>query len=146
MSSLWVYAQTSQVLSSPPSQSPLVWWFVLGLALGCLRGKALQVVSPGFAGLENSEKLLVMHVVVQLGHGQGARVEGDQPNLTIGTSDGKDTSNCIVRSIGFNSNQGTRLILVSKNGRCCEGLLQPIEGMSTVVGEVPRGIFPSKPS
>ena len=30
MSSLWVYAQTSRVLSSPPSQSPLVWWFVLG--------------------------------------------------------------------------------------------------------------------
>ena len=30
-SSLWVYAQASQVLSSPPSQSPLVWWVVLGL-------------------------------------------------------------------------------------------------------------------
>ena len=30
------YAQTSQVLSSPPPQSPLVWWFVLGLALGRL--------------------------------------------------------------------------------------------------------------
>ena len=59
-------------------------------------GRALQVVLPGFEGLENSEELLVMCVVVQLGHSQGARVEGNWPNLTIGTSDGQDTGDHIV--------------------------------------------------
>ena len=108
-------------------------------------GRALQVVLPGFEGLENSEELLVMHVVVQLGCGECVRIEGDQPNLAIGTSDGQDTGNHIVQSIGFNGNWGARLI-VGKDGSCCEGLLQPIKGMSTVLGEVPRGIFLSKPS
>ena len=108
-------------------------------------GRANQVVSPGFEGLEDSEKLLILCVIVQLGHGECVRIKGDWLNLAIGASDGKDTGDCIVRSVGFNGNQGTRLI-VSMDGSCCEGLLQPIEGMLTVVGEVPRGIFPSKPS
>ncbi|KIM60182.1 hypothetical protein SCLCIDRAFT_124808, partial [Scleroderma citrinum Foug A] len=107
-------------------------------------GRALQVVSPGFEGLENSEELLVMHVVVQLGHSECARIEGNRLNLAIGTGDGQDTSDRIVQSVGFNSNRGARLI-VSKDGSSCEGLLQLIEGTSTVLGEVPGGIFPSKP-
>ncbi|KIM62260.1 hypothetical protein SCLCIDRAFT_120116, partial [Scleroderma citrinum Foug A] len=107
-------------------------------------GRALQVVSPGFESLKNSEELLVMHIVVQLGHGECVRIEGDQPNLAIGTSDGQDTGNRIVQSIGFDGDQGARLI-VSKDGSSCEGLLQLIEGTSTVLREVPRGIFPSKP-
>ena len=59
-------------------------------------GRALQVVLPGFEGLENSEKLLIMCVVVQLGRGEYARIEGNWPNLTIGTSDGRDTGDHIV--------------------------------------------------
>ncbi|KIM68373.1 hypothetical protein SCLCIDRAFT_105601, partial [Scleroderma citrinum Foug A] len=106
-------------------------------------GRALQVVSPGFEGLENSEKLLVMRGVVQLRHGECARVEGDWPNLVIRTGDGQDTSDHIVRSVGFNSDRGARLI-VSKDGSSCEGLLQLTEGASTVIGKVPRGIFLSK--
>ena len=59
-------------------------------------GRALQVVLPGFEGLENSEKLLVMHAIVQLGRNECARVEGDWPNLAIGTGDGQDTGDRIV--------------------------------------------------
>ena len=106
-------------------------------------GRALQVVLPGFEGLENSKELLVMHVIFQLRCSECVRIEGDQLNLTIGAGDRKDTGNHIVRSIGFDGNQGTRLI-VSKDGSCCEGLLQPIKGTSTVLREVPGGIFPSK--
>ena len=58
-------------------------------------GRALQVVSPGFEGLEDSEELLVMCVVVQLRRGQGARAEDDWLNLAIGTGDGQDTSDNI---------------------------------------------------
>ncbi|KIM65174.1 hypothetical protein SCLCIDRAFT_113551, partial [Scleroderma citrinum Foug A] len=111
-------------------------------------GRALQVVSPGFESLENSEELLVMRVIVQLGHGECARIEGDWPNLAIGTSDGQDTGligcHSHDRSISFDGDRGTRLI-VSKDGSSCEGLLQPIEGTLTVLREVPRGIFLSKP-
>ena len=47
LSSLWVYAQTSWVLSSPPSQSPLVWWFVLGLPwVASVTGFMLRNNSP----------------------------------------------------------------------------------------------------
>ncbi|KIM65451.1 hypothetical protein SCLCIDRAFT_112528, partial [Scleroderma citrinum Foug A] len=106
-------------------------------------GRALQVVSPGFEGLKNSEELLVMCVIVQLRHGECARVEGNWLNLAIRTGDGQDTGDRIVQSVGFNGNRGARLI-VSKDGSCCEGLLQPIKGTSTVLREVPRGIFPSK--
>ena len=84
-----------------------------------------------------------MCIVVQLGCGECARIEGDQLNLTIRTSDGQDTGDHIVRSICFDSNQGTRLI-VGKDGSCCEDLLQLIKGTLTVLGEVPRGIFASK--
>ena len=39
-----VYAQTSWVLSSPPSQSPLVWWFVLGLPWVASITKRLTII------------------------------------------------------------------------------------------------------
>ncbi|KIM64209.1 hypothetical protein SCLCIDRAFT_115682, partial [Scleroderma citrinum Foug A] len=107
-------------------------------------GRALQIVSPGFEGLENSEMLLVMRVVVQLRRGECARVEGDQPNLTIGTGDGQDTGDRIVQSISFDGDRGARLI-VSNDGSSCKGLLQPIEGVSTVLREIPGGILLSKP-
>ena len=107
--------------------------------------RTLQVVSPGFDGLKDSKELLVMHVVVQFGCSQGVRVEGNWPNLAIGTGDRQDTGDCIVQSVSFDDNWGTRVI-VSKDGSCCEGLLQLIKRTSTVLREVPRGIFPQKPS
>jgi len=46
-------------------------------------GRALQVVTPALESLEDSEELLVMSIVVQLGHGQSARVEHDQSYFII---------------------------------------------------------------
>jgi len=46
-------------------------------------GRALRVVTPAFEGLEDSEELLVMSIVVQLGHGQSARVKRDRSYLII---------------------------------------------------------------
>ena len=86
-----------------------------------------------------------MGIVVQLGHSQCLRIEGDQVKLAISTGDGEDSSDCIVRSIGFNGDLPTRLE-VSKDGSCSKGLLQSIERLSALVGDVPRGIFASKPS
>ena len=63
-------------------------------------GRALQVVSPGLEGLEDSKELLVMCIIVQLGHGECARIEGDQLNLTIGTGDGQDASDLVIGAPG----------------------------------------------
>jgi len=46
-------------------------------------GRALQVVMPGFESLKDSEELLIMSIIVQLGHGQSVRVEHDQSYLII---------------------------------------------------------------
>jgi len=51
-------------------------------------GRALQVVTPGLEGFENSEKLLVVSIVVQLGGSQSARVECNWSYLVIRTCDG----------------------------------------------------------
>ena len=37
MSSLWVYAQTVESYPSPSLSESLVWWFILGSALGHLK-------------------------------------------------------------------------------------------------------------
>ncbi|KIM65167.1 hypothetical protein SCLCIDRAFT_113717 [Scleroderma citrinum Foug A] len=86
-----------------------------------------------------------MGIVVQLGHSQCLRIEGDQVKLAISTGDGEDSSDCVVRSIGFNGDLPARLE-VSKDGSCSKGLLQSIERLLALVGEVPRGIFASKPN
>ena len=102
-------------------------------------------MTPGFESLEDCKELLVMGVVVQLGRSQCPRIEGDRAKLTICTGDGEDSGNRVIRSISFDSDLCTWLE-VSKDGSCSKGLLQSIERLSALVGEVPRGIFPSKPS
>ena len=86
-----------------------------------------------------------MGVVVQLGRSQCPRIEGDRAKLTIRTGDGEDSGNHVIRSISFDSDLCAWLE-VSKDGSCSKGLLQSIERLSALVSEVPRGIFPSKPS
>jgi len=46
-------------------------------------GRALQIMTPGLEGFENSEKLLVVRIVVQLGRGQSARVKHNRLYLVI---------------------------------------------------------------
>jgi len=46
-------------------------------------GRALQVVMPALESLEDSEELLVVSIVVQLGCSQSARVEHDWSYLII---------------------------------------------------------------
>jgi len=43
----------------------------------------VRVVTPALESLEDSEELLIMSIVVQLGRGQSARVERDRSYLII---------------------------------------------------------------
>jgi len=57
---------------------------------------------PGLEAFENSKQFLVMCVVIELGIGEGMRVECNRMDLAIGSNGGNNAGNGIVRSISFN--------------------------------------------
>ena len=81
-----------------------------------------------------------MGVIVQLGRSEHSRIESDQADFTIRTGGGKDTSNCVVRGVGFD-NEGHIRLIVGKDGSCCEGYFEGIEGTPTLLRKVPRGVL-----
>jgi len=55
-----------------------------------------QVVSLNFESFKNGKQFLVMHVIVQLHHGESAGVKGHQINFVFFVNNGKDCSKSIV--------------------------------------------------
>ena len=106
-------------------------------------GGAFKVVVPVLECLEDGKEFLIIGVIVQLWSSQGPGVVDDRTNLSISTSDRQDASNSIVRGISFHDNRGVQNE-VSEYGRGSEGVLESIERASTVLGEVPRSIFPGE--
>jgi len=107
-------------------------------------GGALKVVSPVLKGLEDGQKLLVMGVVVELRGGQSPQIVCDRAEDLVGASDGKDSSNGIVQSIGLHNQRSIR-DPVSKDRSGGEGLLQEVKGGATVLTKIPRNVFAGKP-
>jgi len=108
------------------------------------RGGAFEVVAPVPECLEDGEEFLIMGVIVQLWSSQGPGVVGDRMNLSIGTSNRQDASNSVVRGVSLHDDRGIRNE-VSEYGRSGEGVLESVEGTSTVLGEVPRSICLGEP-
>ena len=107
-------------------------------------GGAFKVVAPVLECLEDGKEFLIVGVIVQLRGSQGPGVVGNRTNLSVSASDRQDTSDSVVRGISFHDDRGIRNE-VSEYGHSGEGVLESIEGMSTVLGEVPRSIFPGEP-
>ena len=107
-------------------------------------GGALEVMVPVPECFEDSKQLLIVGVIVQLRGSQSPGVVCDRTNLSIGASDRQDTSDSIVRGISFHNDRGI-WNEVSEYGHSGEGVLESVEGTSTVLGEVPRSIFPGEP-
>ena len=84
-----------------------------------------------------------MGVIVQLRGSQSPGVVHDWTNLSVGTGDRQDASDSVVRGISFHDDRGI-WNEVSEYGRSGEGVLESVEGMSTVLREVPRSIFPGE--
>jgi len=61
----------------------------------------------------------------------------------IGASDGKDSSNGIVQSIGLHSQWSVR-DPVGKDRSRGEGLLQEVKGGATILTKIPRNVFVGK--
>ena len=95
-------------------------------------------------GLEDSQKLLVIGVIVELRGGQGPQIVCDRAEDLIGASDGKDSSNGIIQSIGFHSQWSIR-DPVGKDRSRGEGLLQEVKGRATILTKIPRNVFVGKP-
>ena len=73
------------------------------------RGGALEVMSPVLEGLEDGQQLLIMGVIIQLRGGQSPQIlVGYWSELGIGTNDGQNASDGIVRGVGFHHKQSIR--------------------------------------
>jgi len=72
------------------------------------------------------------------------RVVCDRAEDLVGASDGKDSSDGVVRSIGLHS-QWSVGDPVGKDRSGGEGLLQEVKGRATVLTKIPRNVFVGKP-
>jgi len=108
------------------------------------RGRAFEVVAPILECFKDSKQFLVVGVVVQLWSSQGPGVISNRTNLSISTSDRQDASDRVVGGISFHNDRGVQN-KVGEYGRSGEGMLQCVEGASTILGEVPRSIFLGEP-
>ena len=106
-------------------------------------GGTFQIVMPGVESLVDGEELLIMGIIVEFWRGQCPRVERDQMDLAILTTDGDDTGDGIVRGIGFHNNGMVRQPM-SQDGGGGEGVFEALESNVTVVRERPRDSFPGK--
>jgi len=107
-------------------------------------GGALKVMLPVLEGLKDGQKLLVMGVIVELRGGQSPRIVCNRAEDLVRASDGKDSSNGVVRSIGLHSQRSVRHP-VGKDRSGGEGLLQEVKGGATVLTKIPRNVFAGKP-
>ncbi|KIO12030.1 hypothetical protein M404DRAFT_125113 [Pisolithus tinctorius Marx 270] len=88
-------------------------------------------------GLEDSQQLFVVGIIVEFWCGHGARVESDWVEFTVGAGDRQNASNGIVRGVGFHCKQSIRNP-VSENRSGAEGILQVEESRAALLGKVPR--------
>ncbi|KIO03591.1 hypothetical protein M404DRAFT_145059, partial [Pisolithus tinctorius Marx 270] len=95
------------------------------------------VMLPMAEGLEDSQQLLVVGIIIEFWHGHGARVESDWAEFTIGAGDRQNASNGIVGGVSFHCKRSVRDPM-SENRSGAEGILQAEESRAALLGKVPR--------
>ena len=98
--------------------------------------RTFEVVTPSFETFEDRKEFLVVRVVVQLRASQGAGVEGDRVEFVVGSEDGKDGSESIVGSVGFDDNLSIRYPM-GENRSGSESFFESGKGFPAIVGKVP---------
>ncbi|KIJ19509.1 hypothetical protein PAXINDRAFT_69045, partial [Paxillus involutus ATCC 200175] len=102
--------------------------------------RAFKVVTPMAEHLVDSQQFLIMGVIVEFRGCQGSGVEHNGTEFLIRTTDGEDSCDGIVQSIGLDSN-GTVRNPMSKDGCCGKGFLEFIESRTTGVVKGPGSVF-----
>ena len=100
------------------------------------KGGTLKVVSPNSKSVENSEKLLVMSVVVKFGRGESMRVESERVDFTVGSDNGKDCAEGIVGSVSFHNKLSIRNPM-SKNRSSSKSTFKCFKGSAAIISEGP---------
>lgn len=73
---------------------------------------SFKVVPPCFESLENSKKLFVMHIVIELRTGEGPTVECNGMDITVVGDNGENCTKCIVGGISLNNELSTGNIIM----------------------------------
>ena len=107
--------------------------------------RALEVVTPRLERLMDSEELLVMGIIVELQSGQSPRIVSHWPDLVIGTTERENTSNGIIRGVGFYYHRSFRRPMSEDRSRG-EGVLELAKGGTTGVTEAPGCTLASETS
>jgi len=100
-------------------------------------------VLPNLKSFKDSKKFLVMHVVVQLYHGESTGVKGHQMNFIFFITNRKDCSESIVQSISFHNELSIRNP-ISEDRSEDECLLERIESIITEGVELSRNVLPGE--
>ena len=58
-------------------------------------------MTPHFESFEDSEKLLVVNIVVDFSAGKGARMKSDWVDLAVRQARGENPRKSVVRHVGF---------------------------------------------
>jgi hypothetical protein len=93
-----------------------------------------------FEGLKNSEKFLVVSVIIEFHRIKGVGMASDGVNFAVGGVNGEDGGKGIVRGVCLNHNLGVGHPM-GEEWCMCEFLLEFVEGCTAFAIEVPRGIL-----
>jgi hypothetical protein len=96
-------------------------------------------MSPSLEGFKDSEKLLIMSVVVEFWRCEGPRVVGNWMYISIGVN-GQDCTQGIVQGIGFHNNLLIRHP-VGEDRSSGECLFQVLESSAAFLRKSPRNTF-----
>ena len=104
--------------------------------------RAFKVVASDVECFENSQKFLIVGVVVQLQCSECPGVEHDRMDLAIIKGDGEYSSDGVVRGISFHCDRDIRNEM-HEDWSHSEGVFKGIKRPVTFLREVPRSTFTS---
>jgi hypothetical protein len=99
-----------------------------------------KIVSPMSERLEDSKEFFVMNIVVEFGANKGTGMEGDRMKLAIRKLYGKNGSESVIGSVGFQDERKTGNEM-GKDRSAQEGSFQRVESFLADGIEIPRNSF-----
>ena len=73
------------------------------------KGRTMEVVVPRFQRMNDSEKFMVVDVIMVLGRGEGLREIGARVPVSIGIGLEEDSTRCMFRRVGGYGERGREI-------------------------------------
>src|SRR5882724_3111845 len=100
-------------------------------------------MSPSFESFKNCKQLFVMDIVIEFRGRKCPGVECNRVQIAIGSRNGKDSGECIVRGISLNCNSSVRNPM-GKDRSCGESLFKCFKSRVALIGKMPKGTLVGK--